>query len=250
LRARAFLVQKDVVSFPPDDDCELMETPPFQRSTVTAAYEGAPPFDTKTTKGFFFVTPVDATMKAKARDELLREDYDAEQADTVVHETYPGHHVQISLARRVPSLVRKAGESDLFAEGWALYSEELMNELGYYSDAERLVQLDWTLVRAARILIDVGLHTQGMTFDDAVGILMNRVHLERALAVNEVKRYTSTPTQPLSYLVGREKILALREDLKKRDPNFSLKKFHDDLLSHGTIPLRLVADEMAASAGK
>jgi uncharacterized protein (DUF885 family) len=248
-RARAFLVQKDVVTFPPDDDCQVRETPPFERATTTASYEGAPPFDPQT-RGFFFVTPADSSLSPKGREELLRENYDAEQADTVVHETYPGHHVQISLARRVPSLVRKAGESDLFAEGWALYSEELMNELGYYSDAERLVQLDWTLVRAARILIDVGLHTQGMTFDDAVGILMNRVHLERALAVNEVKRYTSTPTQPLSYLVGREKILALREDLKKRDPNFSLKKFHDDLLSHGTIPLRLVADEMAASAGK
>jgi uncharacterized protein (DUF885 family) len=248
-RARAFVVQKDIVTLPPDDDCELMETPPFQRSTVTAAYEGAPPFDTQTTKGFFFVTPADATMKPKERDELLREDYKAEQADTVVHETYPGHHLQISLARRHPSIVRKVRETDLFAEGWALYCEELMSELGYYTDEERLVQLDWTLVRAARVLIDVGLHTQGMTFDQAVAILTDKVHLERTLALSEVKRYTSTPTQPLSYLVGREKIFALRRDAQKRDgASFSLKKFHDDLLSHGTIPLALVGEEMLGAA--
>jgi uncharacterized protein (DUF885 family) len=248
-RARAFVVQKDVVSLPPGDDCELMETPPFQRSTVTAAYEGAPPFDTHTTKGFFFVTPADATMKPKEQEELLREDYKAEQADTVVHETYPGHHLQVSLARRHPSLVRKAKETDLFAEGWALYSEELMSELGYYTDEERLVQLDWTLVRAARVIIDVGLHTQGMTFDQAVAILTDKVHLERTLALSEVKRYTSTPTQPLSYLVGREKIFALRKEMQEKDPShFSLKKFHDDLLSHGTIPLALVREEMLGAA--
>ena len=249
-RARAFLVAKDVVTFPPDDDCELMETPPFQRATITAAYEGAPPFDTKTTKGFFFVTPVDATLKPAARDELLREDYDAEQADTVVHETYPGHHLQLSLARRHPSLIRKVTGTDLFAEGWAFYCEELMFELGYYSDEERLVQLDWTLVRAARVMIDVGLHTQGMTFDQAVAILTDKVHLERTLAISEVRRYTSTPTQPLSYLVGREKILALRAAFTAatgESPARSLKKFHDDLLSHGTLPLKLVAEEMQGS---
>jgi uncharacterized protein (DUF885 family) len=249
-RARAFLVQKDVVSFPPDDDCEVIETPAFQRAVISAAYEGAPPFDTLTTKGFFFVTPVDATLKPKERDELLREDFDAEQADTVVHETYPGHHLQISFARRHPSPVRKVAQTDMFAEGWALYSEELMFELGYYSDEERLVQLEWTLVRAARVLIDVGLHTQGMTFEQAVAILTDKVHLERTLALSEVKRYTSTPTQPLSYIVGREKIFALRGEAQSRAlreggaANFSLKKFHDDLLSHATIPLKLVGEEM------
>jgi uncharacterized protein (DUF885 family) len=244
-RARAFLVKNDVVSFPPGDDCQVIETPPFERATTTAAYEGAPPFDPQT-RGFFFVTPADASLTPKGREELLRENYDADQADTVVHETYPGHHLQLSLARRNPSVVRKLGESDLFAEGWALYSEELMFELGYYRDEERLVQLDWTLVRAARILIDVGLHTQGMSFDEAVAILTDKVHLERELALNEVRRYASTPTQPLSYLVGREKIFELRGELEKRDPHFSLKRFHDDLLSHGTIPLKLVAEEMLA----
>lgn len=249
-RARAFVQQKDIVTFPPDDDCVVMETPAFQRSTVTAAYEGAPPFDTATSRGFFFVTPVDKWMTAKQKEELLRENYDAEQADTVVHETYPGHHLQISLSRRHPSLIRKAMGTSLFSEGWGLYVEELMNELGYYSDEERLVELDWTLVRAARVMIDVGLHTKGMTPEQAVALLTDKVHLEKTLAWSEVKRYTATPTQPLSYLIGREKIFALREEFKKKDPeHFTLKRFHDDFLSHGEMPQKLVAEEMGL-AGK
>jgi uncharacterized protein (DUF885 family) len=244
-RARAFLVQKDVVPMPPNDDCEVLETPAFLRNTTTAAYNEAPAFDTATTRGFFFVTPVDASLDAKQKEELLMENNRAEGVDTVVHETYPGHHLQLSFSRRHPSLARKALGTSLFSEGWGLYSEELMDELGYYTDAERMAYLEWVLVRAARVIIDVGLQTKGMTFEQAVGMLEERVHLEKVLAVNEVKRYTMSPTQPLSYLVGREMIVALREKMKQRDgAGFSLKRFHEEVLSHGTIPPGLMAEEI------
>src|SRR6185295_8816030 len=105
----------------------------------------------------------------------------------------------------------------IFSEGWALYSEELMSELGYYDDAQRLVQLEWTLVRAARIIIDVGLHVGDMTFEQAVKMLTDEVHLEKPLALSEVKRYTESPTQPSAYLLGRELILKLRERVRQRD---------------------------------
>jgi uncharacterized protein (DUF885 family) len=247
MRARAFLVQKDAVPFPPGDDCEVLETPPFLRSTTTASYNGPPPFDA-TTKGFFFVTPVDLSLSSAKQEEMLRENDHADQVDTAVHEAYPGHHLQISFARRHPSAVRKAMEAPTFAEGWGLYSEELMAELGYYTDEERLMQLEWTLVRAARVVIDVGLHTQGMSFDDAVKMLTDRVHLEKTLAVSEVKRYTMTPTQPLSYLVGREAIFAMRDRYKKqRGDAFALRDFHAEVLGHGTIPVGLISREMFAN---
>jgi uncharacterized protein (DUF885 family) len=247
-RARAFLAQKDAVAFPPNDDCRVLETPSFQRNTITAAYDPPPPFDTKQTRGFFFVTPVDSSLDAREKDGLLRENNHADAVDTVVHETYPGHHLQLSFARLHPSLARKALGTSLFEEGWGLYAEEVMNELGYYDDEERLGQLQWTLVRAARVIIDVGLHTKGMSFDDAVAILTQRAHLEPVLAINEVKRYTESPTQPLSYLVGREKIFALRERMRKRDgAAFSLKHFHEEVLSHGSIPPGLMAEEMFPS---
>jgi len=243
-RARKFLVDKDVVTLPEGDDCEVIETPPFQRSTVTAAYDQPPPFDS-VTKGFFFVTPVDEKAPKTEQEQMLRENDHGDQVDTATHEAYPGHHLQLSIARRHPSVVRKATGPAIFAEGWALYAEELMSELGMYTDEERLMQLEWTLVRAARIVIDVGLHTRGMTFDQAVSFLTEKVHLEHALALSEVKRYTETPTQPSSYLLGRQKILAMRERAKKEwGDKFSLKRFHDALLSHGTIAPGLVEQEM------
>lgn len=107
------------------------------------------------------------------------------------------------------------------------------------------MQLEWTLVRAARVVIDVGLHTKGMSFDDAVKMLTDRVHLERPLALSEVKRYTMSPTQPLSYLVGREMIFKLRERYKAREgEKYTLKRFHADALSHGTIAPGLLVQEM------
>jgi uncharacterized protein (DUF885 family) len=243
-RARKFLIEKDVVTLPEGDDCEVVETPPFQRTTITAAYDQPPPFD-KVTKGLFFVTPVDLKASKKEQEQMLRENDHGDQVDTVTHEAYPGHHLQLSIARRIPSVVRKATGPAIFAEGWALYAEELMSELGMYTDEERMMQLEWTLVRAARIVIDVGLHTKGMTFDQGVSFLTDKVHLEHALAVSEVKRYTETPTQPSSYLIGRQKILAIRERAKKEwGASFSLKRFHDALLSHGTIAPGLVEEEM------
>jgi uncharacterized protein (DUF885 family) len=252
LRARQFLQGKDVVPFPPGDDCVVAETPPFLRSTETASYEPAAPLDPDT-RGFFFVTPVDERASAKEQEELLEEHDHGDQVDTVTHETYPGHHLQLSLARGYPSLVRKMTDAkraaligqDAFTEGWALYAEELMNELGYYTEEERLIQLQWTLVRAARVMIDVGLHTRGMKFEEATAFLTDRVHLEPSLAESEIKRYTMSPTQPLSYLIGRERILAMRERYRTRVPGpFSLKAFHTELLSHGAMAPGLIEREM------
>jgi uncharacterized protein (DUF885 family) len=247
-RARQFLVARDVVSFPEGDDCEVVETPQFQRSTITAAYDQPPPYDA-TTRGFFFVTPVDPALPPEKREEMLRENDHGDQVDTAVHEVYPGHHLQLSWARRHPSTIRKVTGPSIFAEGWALYAEELMSELGYYTDEERLMQLEWALVRAARVVLDVGLHTRGMTYEQAVRVLVDRVHLEPSLAESEVKRYTSTPTQPLSYLVGREMLFKLRERYKARaGAAYSLKAFHDEVLSHGTIAPGLLASELFGEA--
>jgi uncharacterized protein (DUF885 family) len=243
-RARAFLVAKDAVAFPPGDDLEVVDTPPFLRSTVTAAYDQPPPFDANT-KGFFFVTPVDRALSKPKQEEMLRENDHGDLVNTSVHEAYPGHHLQLSFARQNPSLLRKALDHAIFSEGWALYSEELMAELGYYTDEERLLQLEWTLVRAARVVIDVGLHVSDMSFDQAVKMLTDEVHLERQLAISEVKRYTLSPTQPLAYLTGRQMILKMRERYKQREgAKFSLKRFHSDVLQRATVPPGLMAREI------
>jgi uncharacterized protein (DUF885 family) len=187
-------------------------------------------------------------LPAEKQEEALRENDHGDMVDTAVHEAYPGHHLQLSFARRHSSLIRRVAGASIFAEGWGLYSEELMAELGYYDDEERLMQLDWALVRAVRVVVDVGLHTKGMTFEQAVAMLTDVAHLGPDLATGEVKRYTLEPTQPLSYMVGREMIFRLRERYRARTEkagaSFSLKRFHADLLSHGTIPPGLIEREM------
>jgi uncharacterized protein (DUF885 family) len=243
-RAKAFLVSHDAVPFPADDKLDVVDTPVFERSTITAEYEEPAPFDT-VSKGFFSVTPVDKSLPPARQEEMLRENDWGDMVNTAVHETYPGHHLQLSFARLHPSLIRKSNSTAILEEGWALYCEELMNELGYYTDEQRLMQLEWTLVRAARVLIDIGLHTRGMTFEQAVAMLTDKVHLEHELAMSEVKRYTLEPTQPLSYLIGREMIFRLRERYKEREKDrFTLKRFHAELLSRGGIAPGLLAEEM------
>ena len=97
-RARRFVVEKDAVPLPPGDDCQVIETPVFERSTIVAEYDGPPAFD-PTTRGFFFVTPIDTSLPVARQEETLREHDHGDQVNTTVHETYPGHHVQLSLAR-------------------------------------------------------------------------------------------------------------------------------------------------------
>jgi uncharacterized protein (DUF885 family) len=245
-RARDFLVGHGIFDFPAGETLDVVPTPAFQRNVITAAYDQPPPFG-KSAKGLFFVTPVDPSSPTAEQEEMLREHDQGDLVDTAVHEAYPGHHLQLSLARLHPSLIRKVVDAAIFSEGWGLYSEELMAELGYYTDEERLMQLQWTLVRAARIVLDVGLHTRGMSFDDAVRLLTDEVHLERPLAESEVKRYTESPTQPLSYLVGREAIFRIRKRYLSRcraEWASCLRRFHMELLSHGSIAPALVEREM------
>jgi uncharacterized protein (DUF885 family) len=242
-RARAFLVSKDVVTFPEGDRVEVIDTPSFLRATTGAAYDRPPPFGNES-GGYFFVTPIDPKTPLRAQEEVLREHDFGDIVNTSVHEAYPGHHLQLSIARANPSLIRRMVSTPILSEGWALYSEELMYELGYYTKEERLMQLEWARVRAARVVIDVELHTGALTPERAIDYLVNEVHLERALASSEVDRYVMTPTQPMAYWIGRQAILAMRERAKKA-PGFSLKAFHDELLAKGSIPPALIEREMA-----
>ena len=244
-RARAFLVKRELVEIPAGEKLQIIETPLFQRSTVPyAQYFSPAPFD-KDQTGHFTVTPIDTTKPAAEQAEQLRGHSHGDIVNTVVHEAYPGHHLQFIYANQAESTVKKVLSSSIFSEGWALYSEELLSENGYYTPEERLVQLQWTLVRAARVLIDIGLHTGSMTLDEAVKMLTEEVRLDKPGAIGEVKRYTTSPTQPLSYLMGREVIMRIRAEYKKKQgKKYKLKSFHSELLGYGTIPPTLIESLM------
>jgi uncharacterized protein (DUF885 family) len=121
----------------------------------------------------------------------------------------------------------------------------MMREQGFYSDDLMVLgQKNDTLWRAARVIIDVSLHTGKMSFDQAVEFLKQKVGLEQVNAESEVKRYIYTPTQPMSYLVGKAAIMKLREDYRAKYPQASLREFHDKVLSIGSLPLSIVRQEV------
>jgi uncharacterized protein (DUF885 family) len=245
-RARDFTREHGLVSIPDGETLELIWTPPFDRGTIPyAAYMAPAPFEADQ-KGFFYVTPVDDQLPPEKQEEQLQGHSRFKIPVTALHEAYPGHHLQLVWSNKAGSRTRKVLGTSVFAEGWALYCEELMYDKGFYTDPRiRLAQLKDQIWRCCRVIIDVGLHTQGMTFEQAVDMLVNRAGVERVNAETEVKRYTLTPTQPMSYIIGKHQIMNLRREYEqRRGVRFNLREFHDKLLSYGTIPVAIVSEEM------
>lgn len=249
-RARRFLEEKRFVPVP-EAGLEVVDTPVFMRATTPfAAYMPPAPFDLDDT-GWFWVTPVEPRAPlAEQAEQLGRHAYAALTLITV-HEAWPGHHLQLVTANRVTSRLRHLAPSVLFDEGWALYGEELMHEQGYYVDpVTRLWQLKELMLRACRVVIDVGLHTGRMTLEQAAAMLGQEAMIEPDAALAEVRRYALEPTQPMSYLVGKELLLELRAEMRRRlGTRFDLAAFHAALLASGSIPPALVREELAERLG-
>jgi uncharacterized protein (DUF885 family) len=232
-RARAFMVERDLATPPPQDTLRVIETPSFLRHlTPFAAYYEPARFDPEPT-GTYVVTP-------PPTPEMWQEHNYASISNTSVHEAYPGHHLQLSAAISNPSLVRLLAESAAeFAEGWAFYTERVMKEHGFDdTPAHRYIQHTDAIWRAARIVLDVRLHRGQVSFEEAVDFLTRHTGFVRSAALAEVKRYTSTPTYQLSYLYGRHMIDRLKQQVEERmGPAFNLKFFHDTLIYGGTMPV-------------
>jgi uncharacterized protein (DUF885 family) len=242
-RSRLAVSTAGLATVPYGEDLVVEAMPEFQRPTYPyAAYVGAGPFESSR-RGRFWVTLPDASDDEKTRRERLEGHPRAGIAVIACHEGYPGHHLQLTVAADQPSLARKAIRSNLMVEGWGLYVEELMTELGYLDSPQtRLLRLKDLLWRAARVTVDVGLATGEMSFDDAVRFMVERARLEEPNAFAEVRRYTLNPLQPSSYALGREAILALRD--KARAAGWGMRLFHDRLLGAGSLPPRLLAQEL------
>lgn len=245
-KARTFVRRKRLVTFPPGETIEVVPTPAFARPILPyAAYLTPGPFE-KEQKGLFWVTPPDSSLSREKQAAVLEDHSHPGIAVTSLHEAYPGHHLQLAIANRLDRPLRHIFTTSVMAEGWALYCEDMMYEEGFYeSPAARLLQLKDLLWRACRVTIDVSLHTGKMSFAEAVDFLVKKAKLERPNAEAEVRRYCATPAQPMSYVVGKLLILELLDDYKAvHGSKFRLRTFHDDLLSHGTIPVDLIRREM------
>lgn len=245
LEARQFVIDHEVVTIPESERLRVELTPPFRRPVIPHAAYIVPGFMEPVQEGVFIVTPAEKNT-ARARGENLSHAYIGIPL-TVLHEAYPGHHVQTTFANTVNSLPRKMGSflSSLFVEGWAFYCEELMEQLGFiHLPIQRLMRLQSQLVRASRIIVDVGLHTRQMSVEQAVLFLVNRAGLEPASAKAEVRRYTLHPTQPQSYLMGKLQLVDIVAEYKRRYPQATMRQMHDTILGCGYLPPGLMRKDL------
>ena len=246
-RARRFVAERRIAPLPLGDRLEILDTPVFERALQPyALYQAPGPFDAEPA-GVLYVTPIDIRRSKDEQAAQLGAHCTPALPIIALHEGYPGHHLQLSHANRAATRLRRIAHSDVFAEGWALYCEELMWEQGYFiaDPLTRLFQLRDLLFRACRVVLDAALHSGRMTPEQAVDYLVEEAMLTPALARSEVRRYCTTPTQPMSYLIGKLQILELRSEAQQKlGARFQLHDFHAALLASGTIPPALVREEL------
>ncbi|WP_438033810.1 DUF885 domain-containing protein [Sorangium sp. So ce204] len=243
--ARKFLVDKKIVSLPSDERAIVKETPPYMR--WNAAFLDAPgPFERKGLEAFYYITKPDPSWPRKEQEEyvMLR----GTLLSTTVHEVYPGHFVQGLWGNRAPTETQKMFGSYSFVEGWAHYVEQMMIEQGFGKEdpQSRLGQLADALLRNCRVVVSLGVHAEGMSLDEAERRFVDDCFQDRATAREQAVRATFDPGY-FAYTLGKLQILKLREEAKAAlGPAFSLRRFHDALLSHGSPPLPLVRERVLA----
>jgi uncharacterized protein (DUF885 family) len=231
------LVQDGVLEMPPGEVCEVISTPAFLRAVIpSAAYSSPGPLD-RIQRGIYYVTEPPPDLPPAEFQANLGQHFCFES--TCAHEAYPGHHVQLCWANHATSLARQMAHHIIFMEGWTLYCEQLMVDLGYL--AGPLWELDCLLSRlwrACRIRVDLRVHTRRMTVREAIEMLKKELGFTELRAQTELNWYTQSPGTPMSYLLGRHETLTLRELFRQHHPVSTLRDFHDWVLKFGSVPQR------------
>jgi uncharacterized protein (DUF885 family) len=221
----------------PNEEFVLEPIPAYQEKAASpyylkAALDGSRP-------AAYRVRYYDPTHQSRANGEAI-----------AFHEVLPGHHLQNAIAHErsgLPDVARFLVISG-FSEGWGLYSERLADELHLYSgDIERLGMLGLAAVRAVRLIVDTGIHTQGWDRQKAIDLMVQHTTFNADQSAAEIDRYISWPGQATSYVVGEREITKLREEAKQAlGPRFDLRAFHDRVLEQGTVPLPLLRRHLEA----
>jgi uncharacterized protein (DUF885 family) len=254
-----FIQEKHIVDIPSPVRPTLQNTPPFMRATTTASMDTPGPFEKVSTQAYFNVTVPSRHETPQQTEQLMAQFNRGTIVSTAIHEAYPGHYVQFLWVPQAPSKVRKLLGASSNDEGWAHYCEQMMLEEGYgqpgtgardVQDARmiRLGQLQDALLRDARFVVGIQMHTGQMTFDQAVRFFVDEGYQTRAGGLVETKRGTTDATY-LYYTLGKLQILKLRADLEKKEgAQFSLRQFHDDFLKQGFPPIKIVRRALLGDA--
>lgn len=246
-----FIQQKHILTIPSDVKPIVQETPPFERATTTASMDTPGPYEKVATEAYFNVTLPDPKESPEKINNYMGIFNRGTIVSTAVHETYPGHYVQFLWTPSAPTKVRKILGAASNAEGWAHYCEQMMLDEGFGQPGVgakdmgetrliRLGQLQDALLRNARFIVGIQMHRGKMTFEEAVEFFEKEGYQFHENSIIETKRGTADPTY-LYYTLGKIEILKLREDLRKKEgASFSLEKFHNDFLSQGFPPIKVV----------
>lgn len=249
---RKFIVDKHIVSIPSPVPPVVEETPPFMRALTMASMDTPGPFELVAKEAFFNVTLPEGSWTRQQIEEHMEGFNRGTVISTAIHEAYPGHYVQFLWVQHAPSKVRKLLGCASNAEGWAHYTEQMMLDEGYgrtegipeEKDTNylklRLGQLQDALLRNARFIVGIKMHTGQMTFDQGVDFFEKQGFQSHANSLRETKRGTSDPTY-LVYTLGKLEILKLRDDYKKKvGDKFTLEDFHNKFLEQGFPPVKII----------
>lgn len=222
----------------PQADCVVTRVPDYKAPFTTVAYY-EPAHADGSKPGEYFVNVLDPHTRPRFEARVL-----------AVHESIPGHHLQVAIAQELtalPAFRRNAGYG-AFVEGWALYTERLADEMGLYeTDLDRLGMLSFDAWRAARLVVDTGIHTQGWTRAQAEAFMLEHTALSANNISNEVDRYVGWPGQALGYKIGQRELLALRQRAQTAlGDRFVLAEFHDAVLGAGAVTLPALREQIDA----
>lgn len=240
-QATDFVIEKNLVTMP-DDPVEIIIMPEFQRGVSVAYLDSPGPLD-KGQSTFYAVAPLPADWTEEQVRSFLREYNLYSLQDLTIHEGVPGHYLQLALSNRYPSTLRGVLGSGPMIEGWAVYAERLMIDAGYQDNdpLQRLIMLKWYLRAVTNAIIDTAIHVDGMTRDEAMRLMIEGGFQEEREAAGKWVRAQLTSSQLSTYFVGYQEWIELRKAVEAAwGDEFTLRRYHDQVLSYGSPPVKYV----------
>ncbi len=251
-RIKEFIAANDLLRLPEPDRCRVIEMPEFQRGNSTAYLNPAPPLD-RDAASYYAVAPPPREWDTRRVESYLQEYNRYMLQILTIHEAYPGHYVQLAYSNRHPSFVRRVLSSGVFAEGWAVYTEQMMLDQGYGKGdpALRLHQLKWYLRTVANAILDHKMHCTNTSDDEALAFLTGRAFQSEGEAVAKIVRAKQSSCQLSTYFVGRTAFCRLRRQVQREQGDrFDLGRFHEAVLDHGTLPVKYLPELVRERLGR
>ncbi len=236
-----FVIERNIVTMP-EEPVEIIIMPEFQRGVSVAYLDPPGPLD-RDQPAFYAVAPLPENWTDEQVESFLREYNLYSIQDLTIHEGVPGHYLQLALSNRYPSILRSVLWSGTFVEGWGVYAEQMMIEEGYqdYDPLQKLITLKWYLRGITNAIIDSAIHVDGMTRDEAMKLMVEGGFQEEREAAGKWVRAQLTSAQLSTYFVGYQEHRELRREIEEAwGEEFTLRRFHDQLLSYGSPPVRFV----------